>query len=106
MKYIMKNCQCNLTKEELTEHNAHGYRCPNHPDNGIEFLMKNCIDCDKEMILSPKQSTTTRCPECRDKIKKERNKMGYKRKRSKGREVQINKIDLSLYAQGLDRYLK
>jgi len=81
MKYIMKNCGCIISKTELTEHKAHGYRCPNHAENGIDYVIKHCIDCNKAMQLRPNQSTTIRCNECRQKIQKERNKSAYKKRR-------------------------
>jgi len=81
MKYIMKNCGCIISKTELTEHKTCGYRCPNHPGNGIDYVEKKCIDCPCIMRLSPKQTTAKRCPECREKIQKERNKSAYKKRR-------------------------
>ena len=80
MKYIMKNCGCRLEKHELTEHNAHGYRCPNHPYNGIDYIEKKCIDCPSIMRLSPKQTTALRCLKCREKIQRKRNKSSYKKR--------------------------
>jgi len=47
MKYIMKNCGCILSKSELTEHKTHGYRCPNHAENGIDFIKKNALTVAK-----------------------------------------------------------
>jgi len=80
MKYIMKNCGCIISKSELTEKKTCGYRCPNHPENGIDFIKKKCIDCGKTMMLRSNQSTAIRCPECRKKIKKERNKYKHKKR--------------------------
>jgi len=80
MKYIMKNCGCRLEKDELTEHSSRGYRCPNHPDNGIDYVEKECIDCQDIMRLSPKKTTTLRCLKCKEKIQLERNKSSYKKR--------------------------
>jgi len=104
MKYIIKNCGCCLSKSELTELNQFGYRCPKHPDNGIEYITKECVDCGKTMILSPKQGTTLRCQGCVKTRQSNRAKKRYKEAREALMETQ-NKIDLSLYTQGLDRYL-
>lgn len=106
MKYIMKNCGCVLSKEDLTEHHSQGYRCPNHPSNGIDYMFKNCVDCGARMRLSTNQSTKIRCDACRIIKCRERNKYSYKTRFEKNSMRCTGHIDLSLYTQGLDRYLK
>lgn len=103
--YIM-NCGCTLTEEELL---LNGYKksCPNHPKQGIKTVIKKCLDCPEILHLTPKQSTVLRCAECARKLnvircaEYRRSKNTVKTSATKPKKV----MDISLYTQGLSRYL-
>ena len=106
--YIMK-CGCTLVEEELILKD-HKKRCPNHPKQGIETIIKKCLDCPEILHLTPRQSTALRCPECARKIgnmrcREYRRSKGIPKRNLKNSKIKITKMDLSLYTQGLSKYL-
>lgn len=39
-------------------------RCPNHPEERLDHVTKNCLDCGVELTLSTRQTKTLRCRPC------------------------------------------
>jgi hypothetical protein len=60
-KFVM-TCGCVYTKEQV--HAGSGkYKCPVHNGN-LEYIVRNCLGCDKELIIEPAKGNTRYCAEC------------------------------------------
>lgn len=99
--YVFK-CGCELPKEEILFYSG-ARRCPNHRDFGIKEIKRVCVDCGECFTIKPLQTTQLRCNKCRAEYKKTIGKKRYQKKKRKKVE---QKMDLSLYTQGLARYLQ
>jgi len=101
--YVMQ-CGCELAKEELLKKNG-TYRCPHHPEKMLEAIERECLDCGALLTLTPRQGGVVRCRECQKKSLRRRSRESSNKHRKK-KDNLILKMDVSLYAQGLERYLK
>jgi len=105
--YVME-CGCELKKEELIKLSNKTYRCPHHPKKRIKKIKRKCLDCDKILYLTTRQSSIVRCKECQvivNKYIKKTNKREYITRRKKKKEDLIVTMNMELYTQGLSRYL-
>jgi len=106
--YVMK-CGCRYKKKSDLVKIKKANRCPNHKDYGLDYIEAICCDCNAKMKLTPRQSTTKRCDLCKIKHKKMIDSRAYREYIERKRKESIDgekEMDLSLYTQGLDRYLK
>lgn len=99
MIFVM-NCGCRLEKKQLLMCKSYGYRCPNHPKQGVRYVEKACIDCDKLMHLNIRAITTLRCQECRIK----HNKSLQKKADAKRRNPNSQKKDLANQEAAKERW--
>lgn len=103
--YVMQ-CGCRLEKEELHKIKNGTYRCPHHPEKMVATIERPCLDCGKILVLTPRQGGIIRCPECQAESLRARSVVSTRKHRGKKDNLEVKKMDLSLYTQGLDRYLK
>lgn len=97
-------CGCTRKKEELIKKNT-TYKCPEHPKNQIKKIIRKCLDCPEVLELKPNQSSVIRCPVCAVKIKQTRKRLKRAQQPKPVKKEEPVKMDVSLYAQGLSRYL-
>jgi hypothetical protein len=63
-KIYVCHCGCSFKRDELiTTHNCHIVRCPQH-DARVKYVVTHCIDCEQEMTITIRQTTTKRCHAC------------------------------------------
>lgn len=109
MKVFVMKCGCRYKKKSDLVRINKANRCPEHTESGIDYIEAFCCDCNVKMRLTPRQSTTKRCDPCKIKYKKLIDSRAYREHMERKKREMINDkkpMDLSLYTQGLDRYLK
>ena len=114
----MKNCGCVIQFEYLHQTNDHQYRCPNHHNNGIDYVEADCDGgCGKTLTRAHGPYIVIKCKECQVINRKAKDKEYYHRyynKKKKATMAQIDntvnarinhKFDPKLYTIGLSAYL-
>ena len=115
----MKNCGCVIQFEYLHQTNDHQYRCPNHHNNGIDYVEADCAGgCGKTLTREHGPYRVIKCKECRARDRKAKDREYYHRyykKKTKAKRAERSstlttrrnhKFDPSLYTIGLSRYLR
>ena len=115
----MKNCGCVIQFEYLHQTNDHQYRCPNHHNNGIDYVEADCDGgCGKTLTREHGPYIVIKCNECQAIARKEKDKeygRRYYKKKKKAKMAQLDntvparinhKFDPSLYTKGLSLYLR
>lgn len=114
----MKNCGCVIQFEYLHQTNDHQYRCPNHHNNGIDYVEADCDGgCGKTLTREHGPYIVIKCKECQARDRKAKDKEYYNRyykkktkakmaeQRSAFTQRRNHKFDPKLYTIGLSAYL-
>ena len=115
----MKNCGCVIQFEYLHQTNDHQYRCPNHHNNGIDYVEADCAGgCGKTLTREHGPYLVIKCKECQARDRKAKDKEYYHRyykKKTQAKRAEQNsplpkrrnhKFDPKLYTIGLSAYLR
>ena len=109
--YVMKNCGCRIVEKDLAFDIRGSRRCPEHIKNGVEYIEKTCPDCGIQVIDMKSPFTRVRCEICAKKHDKKRMRLYdmHRVRKYAGEKRRVieetHKFDVSLYTQGLSRYL-
>lgn len=111
--YVMKKCGCRIVEKDLAFDVRRARRCPVHIKNGVEYIEKTCPDCGIQVIDMKSPFTRVRCEICQEKHKKKlvkiydrhRVRKSAAKERTRIQAIEFNDFDVSLYAQGLSKYL-
>ena len=114
--YVMKNCGCRIVEKDLAFDKRGCRRCPEHIKNSVEYVEKKCPDCGIHVLDMKSPFAKIRCETCKKKHTKERMRIydmhrvrNVKKSAKVIKHIQAieeqHKFDVSLYAQGLSKYL-
>lgn len=111
--YVMKNCGCRIGEKDLAFDIRGCRRCQEHTKNGIKYIEKTCPDCGIQVLDMKPPFTRVRCENCQEKHRKKlmkiydrhRVRKSAAKERTRIQSIEFNSFDVSLYAQGLSKYL-